>query len=70
MRPNNCYGATDLEGACLNCRLWGRLSLQVREEFGKFLGIGRKPPYLCIVNQNKQHLSDKERDSMFNNLKY
>ena len=38
-----------------------RLSLQVREEFGNFLGIGRKPPYLCIVN--------KKKDSKFNNLK-
>ena len=40
---------------------WGRLSLQVREEFGIFLGIGRKPPYLCIVN--------KKKDIKFNNLK-
>ncbi len=32
---------TDSEGICLICRLWGRLSLQVREEFGIFLGIGR-----------------------------
>ena len=51
---------TDFEGICLICRLWGRLSLQVREEFGEFLGIGRKPPYLCI---------DKRKDIKFNNLK-
>ncbi len=31
--------ATDSEGVCLICRQRGRLSLQVREEFGKFLGI-------------------------------
>ncbi len=43
--------ATGSEGICLICRLWGRLSLQVREEFGIFLGIGRKSPYLCIVEQ-------------------
>ena len=36
--------ATDSEGVFLICRLWGRLSLQVREEFGNFLGIGRKSP--------------------------
>ena len=53
--------ATGSEGICLICRLWGRLSLQVREEFGKFLGIGRKPQYLCIVN--------KKKDIKFNNLK-
>ena len=43
--------ATGSEGICLICRLWGRLSLQVREEFGNFLGIGRKSPYLCTVEQ-------------------
>ena len=61
--------ATGSEGICLICRLWGRLSLQVREEFGIFLGIGRKSPYLCTVEQNKQHLSDKTRNIKFNNLK-
>ena len=35
--------ATDSEGVCLICRQRGRLSLQVREEFGNFLGIKRKP---------------------------
>ena len=61
--------ATDSEGVCLICRQRGRLSLQVREEFGIFLGIGRKSPYLCTVEQNKQHLSDKRKDIKFNNLK-
>ena len=35
---------TDSEGICLICRLWRWLSLQVREELGNFLGIGRKSP--------------------------
>ena len=55
--------ATGSEGICLICRLWGRLSLQVREEFGKILGIGRKSPYLCIVNQTKQVLGDAKQEN-------
>ena len=54
---------TGFEGICLICRMWGRLSLQVREEFGIFLGIGRKSPYLCIVNQTKQVLGDAKQEN-------
>ena len=32
-----CF-ATDFEGIGLICRLWGRLSQQVREKIGKYLG--------------------------------
>jgi hypothetical protein len=35
---DSLFCATDFEGVGLICRLWGRLSLQVREKIGKFLG--------------------------------
>ena len=44
MHPNNRYDTTDYKGVWLLCRLWGRLSLQVREDFVNFLGIRRKSP--------------------------
>ena len=43
------------------CRSCLRLSQQVGEESAHFFGIWPKSPYLCIVNQNKRHLSDMIR---------
>ena len=52
-----CF-ATDYEGGSLLCRNRGPVSHASEEKMKKKLGMGRKPPYLCGVNQTKQVLND------------
>jgi len=51
---------------CRNRRL---PSQQTETENAKKVAGVRFPPYLCIVNQNKRHLSDRTKQ-MFNNSKF
>ena len=51
--------ATGLEALSAVCRISLPVSSQLREEVCEIFANPPKPPYLCIVNQTKQHLSDK-----------
>jgi len=53
--------ATDSEPLPHICRHIVSVSLQPRAFFTKKLGMSRFSSYLCIVNQNKQALSDTTR---------
>ena len=54
-------GATENEAFFAFCRKLPALSPQREEILEKIFGINPKSLYLCTVDQNKQHLSDKRR---------
>jgi hypothetical protein len=45
---------TSFEGVCLICRLWGGLSLQVREKRREMFAMGQNMFYLCIRNKDSR----------------
>ena len=55
------FFATDFRALPEVCREMVFVSQQLRTKNRKKFGMRRNPSYLCIVNQTKNNLSDKEK---------